>query len=260
MITISPHQVSPKLRTLFASAMPARLRCFAVLDDFIRGGSIFTDDPTDPQWGIVREPADGTIYIGGTPSIEIVHEVIAEILKTGDVLLGLWDGDPWLEKLPPNPDYVGRVLEWDDRAPEHRLDALIARLPIDLRIEPFDADLFARTEWYADTLAAYESVERFLSLGGGFCLMRGNEILGEASYGRASSTLAEMGILIYPPYRQHGYATAISASTVRACEARGLSTYWNTAQQNIASAAIARKLGYRSEREYALLGWFKRQS
>jgi RimJ/RimL family protein N-acetyltransferase len=260
MISISAQQVSPQLRALFDPHQPASLRCFAVLDDFSSGGLIMTDDPDNPQWGIVREPADGTIYIGGTPNAEIVAQVIAELVKTGDVLIGLWEGDPWREKLPPKPDYTGHVLEWMDRAPERQLDDLIARLPSDLRIDPFDAELFARTEWYEDTVRGYGSAERFFALGGGFCLMRGDEILGEASYGRSSPTLAEMGILIYPPYRQMGYATALSAYTVQACEARGLATYWNTAKQNIASAAIARKLGYRSEREYQLLGWFKTAS
>jgi len=45
---------------------------------------------------------------------------------------------------------------------------------------------------------------------------------------------------------------------VQACEHKGLSTYWNTAKQNLPSAAIARRLGYRVEGEYNLLAWFKR--
>ena len=48
------------------------------------------------------------------------------------------------------------------------------------------------------------------------------------------------------------------AHLIRDCEARGYQTYWNCARQNLASAAVARKLGYRTEKEYRLLAWFKR--
>jgi RimJ/RimL family protein N-acetyltransferase len=257
VINITYEQVTEKLRALFDPAQPASIRCFAVLDGFSRGGEIFTDDPDDPTWGIVREPTDSTIYIGGQPEVTVLHEVIAQIRNTNEVLIGLWDHDPWLEKLPPNPDYVGKTLEWTKRPLGQSLDHLIAPLPADVRIEPFGPALFPRTEWYEGTVAWHGSVERFFDMSGGFCLMREDEILGEASYGRCSRTWAEMGILIYPPYRQRGYATALSARTVQACEARGLQTYWNTAKQNLPSAAIARRLGCRTEREYNLIAWFK---
>jgi RimJ/RimL family protein N-acetyltransferase len=44
---------------------------------------------------------------------------------------------------------------------------------------------------------------------------------------------------------------------IRACEGLGYRTYWICARQNRASAAVARKLGFRTEREYRLWAWFK---
>jgi RimJ/RimL family protein N-acetyltransferase len=38
----------------------------------------------------------------------------------------------------------------------------------------------------------------------------------------------------------------------------GQQTWWNCAKQNVASAALARKLGYRTEREYRVLAWFNK--
>jgi GNAT superfamily N-acetyltransferase len=257
MLSIPPAQVTPALRALFDQSAPAYLRCFAVLDG--RGtGDILTDDAARPTWGIVRESADGTIYIGGEPDPALVHEAIARLRQTGEVLIGLWDGDDWLTRLPPNPDYVGHTLEWWDRPVGEGLDALIARLPDSLRIDAMDADLFARTDWYASTVAWHGSVERFFQNGGGFCLRLGDQIIGEASYALQQPALAEVGIQIYARFQGKGYGTALAAYTVRACEARGFQTYWNTAKQNLPSAAIARGLGYRTEREYNLLAWFKR--
>ena len=256
MIAISSAQVTPALRALFSMTIPAYGRCFAVLDG--RGtGEIYTDDPANPTWGIVRESANGTIYLGGTLDTATVHQAIARLRHTGDVLIGLWDGDDWLTRLPPNPDYVGRTLEWWDRPVGQGLDVLIARLPDSLRSDAMDADLFPRTDWYACTVAWHGSVERFFQNGGGFCLRLGDQIIGEASYSLQLPALAEVGIQIYARFQGKGYGTALAAYTVRHCEALGYQTYWNTAKQNLPSAAIARRLGYRTEREYNLLAWFK---
>jgi RimJ/RimL family protein N-acetyltransferase len=40
-------------------------------------------------------------------------------------------------------------------------------------------------------------------------------------------------------------------------ELLGYQTYWNCAKGNVASATLARKLGYHTEKEYRLLAWSK---
>jgi RimJ/RimL family protein N-acetyltransferase len=48
-----------------------------------------------------------------------------------------------------------------------------------------------------------------------------------------------------------------SARLIQEIEAMGGQTYWNCARQNVASAAVARKLGYRIEKEYRCMVWGK---
>ncbi len=48
-----------------------------------------------------------------------------------------------------------------------------------------------------------------------------------------------------------------TARLIHEVEALGGQTYWNCAKQNVASAAIARKLGYRVEKEYRCMVWNK---
>jgi RimJ/RimL family protein N-acetyltransferase len=69
--------------------------------------------------------------------------------------------------------------------------------------------------------------------------------------------IVEMGVTTRAQYQRRGYATLTCAHLIRACEERGYRTYWNCAKQNLASAAVARKLGYRREKVYRLLAWFK---
>jgi RimJ/RimL family protein N-acetyltransferase len=56
---------------------------------------------------------------------------------------------------------------------------------------------------------------------------------------------------------QKGYASITCAHIIHEMEQQGYLTYWNCAKQNQPSVALARKLGYRCEKEYRLLAWFK---
>ncbi|MFL5804101.1 MAG: GNAT family N-acetyltransferase [Roseiflexaceae bacterium] len=63
---------------------------------------------------------------------------------------------------------------------------------------------------------------------------------------------------MHEAYRGHGYATITCARLIQACEEQGYETWWDCAKQNVASTALARKLGYQNEREYRVLAWRKR--
>jgi RimJ/RimL family protein N-acetyltransferase len=85
--------------------------------------------------------------------------------------------------------------------------------------------------------------------------MQGEAILSEANAGPATRGVIEAGTITDPEQRGRGYATIVSARTVLECERLGYQTYWNCAEDNPASAAIARKLGYRHVEEYRMLVW-----
>jgi hypothetical protein len=257
MMQINPSQVRPKLKSLFSPAMPASLRCFAVLDGDITG-NILTDDPDNPAWGVVRERAHGTVYLGGTIEAAVLTRIVARLRREGDVLIGAWLDDPWPEGLPPNPDYVGHVLEFTDRPNDGMgLEVFLKQIPEGCELCPMDRGLFEQSVWRDDTIRAFGSADRFLEKGVGVCLMRGDEILCQASAGPVAMGLRDMGAITPAPYRGRGYATMTCAHLIQTIEANGYQTYWNCAKQNLASAAVARKLGYRTKKEYKLMAWFK---
>jgi RimJ/RimL family protein N-acetyltransferase len=94
-----------------------------------------------------------------------------------------------------------------------------------------------------------------LEKGFGFCLVKEQELLSEAFAGDAALGLIEIGTITGEPYRRRGYATVCCAQLIRECEARGYRTYWNCAKDNLASAGLARRMGYQTEKEFRFVVW-----
>ena len=257
---IQPQQVTPALEALFAEAAPAALRCFGVLAG-IENGTILTDNPASPRWGAVWEAGDGTLYLGGRLDAATVHSVIAQLRREGDVLFGFWEDDPVLALLPPEPDYDGRVLEFLDRPTG---DAGLARylqgILSGYRLVSADEALLAQGQWGEDTVRRHGSARAFLAKGRASFLLHGNQVVSEAYAGPLVRGVRELGAITAEAYQGRGFATLTVAHLIHACEQAGERTYWNCAASNLASAAVARKLGYRTERSYRLLAWFRSPS
>ncbi|MEO7909877.1 MAG: GNAT family N-acetyltransferase [Roseiflexaceae bacterium] len=258
MIEVGSAQITPELRALFDPRMPAGFRCFAVIAGDA-AGRIFTDDPIRPTWGAVQEGAFGTVYPAGALDPLRWHQLIAKLRNDGDVLVGLWPNDKHIQSLPPAPDYDGWTLDFTDRSADVALDAYLRQLPDGCELRNVDRQLFERSEGRDFYRTLYGSVEQALEKGSACFLMRGDEICCESYAYFAALGIIEIAISTREQYRGQGYATITCAHLIRECEAHGYQTYWNCARQNLVSAALARKLGYRTEKEYRLLAWLKRE-
>lgn len=256
MIEVAPDHVTSQLRALFDPHMPAGFRCFAVMAGDA-AGRILTDDPIRPTWGVVQEGAFGTLYPGGALAASTWNRLIAKLREAGDVLVGLWPDDERIQLLPSAPDYDGFTLDFTARLIGTGLDGYL-QLPDGCSMRNLDRALFERGQDRDFYSVLYGSAEQALEKVHARFLMRGDEICCESyAYFAALGTI-EIATSTREPYRGRGYATITCAHLIQACEAHGYQTYWNCAKQNLASAAIARKLGYRTEKEYRLLAWFKR--
>jgi hypothetical protein len=257
MIQALRNQVTPQLRALFDPRMPAGFRCFAVIEGHV-AGRILTDDLHNPTWGAVQEGAFGTIYPGGALDAPTWRTLIAELRQAGDVLVGLWPGDQRIGLLPPERDYDGFTLDFTERPAGAGLDAYLRQVPDGCQVRSLDRQLFERSEDRDFSSALYGSAERALEHLSARFLMIGDQICCEAyAYFAALGTI-EIATSTREQYRGRGYATIACAHLIQACERQGYQTYWNCARQNLASAALARKLGYQTEREYRLLAWLQK--
>lgn len=253
MRQIEPGTSAPALESLFSDALPARLRCLGVLDGSL-GGVIWADDSRSPGWVVVTELADGTTYVGGEVDATNLEAVFGELTPaSGDIVVGFSGmDDPLRAVLPPDPYRMGGAIDFTDRVPPADEDRLLAP-PADTRVAEMDVTLFARTEWYQDSLVAFGSIDRWTDAGLGRCLMRDDEILCEATAGPAIRGTMEFGVLTREAHRGRGYATLTCRHLARACEQRGLIPWWNTSADNLASAKVARRLGFGRERHYDLV-------
>ena len=64
----------------------------------------------------------------------------------------------------------------------------------------------------------------------------------------------EIGTITHPDHRQAGHATVLCHRLATLLESRGAAVVWSCDADNAASAAVARKLGFQTERSYAFYG------
>ncbi len=256
MIHITSEQVTPALRVLFLTDEPQARRCFAVLNE-LHTGKIITDDPIHPTRGVVWEAYDGTTYLGGRLDSATLAQIFTDLRQEGDVLVGLWLDDPRCYILPPDPDYDGRTLEFYDRPIGEGLDQFLNQVPQGYEIRRLDRHLIMRTEWGPDDVQFAGGIDAWEKTCFGYCLICGSEILCEATVGPPAIGLREPGVFTQEAHRGKGYATLTTAHLIKEIETLGDQTYWNCAKQNVASAMVARKLGYRVEKEYRCMAWEK---
>lgn len=257
MIEISANQVTPEVRSLFRQDEPQAPRCFRVLDGVIHAGKIITDNLETPTWAVVQEPFDQTLYFGGAIDAGIVATMIARLRLEGDVLVGMWLDDPRLALLPGDNYYDGRTLEFYDRPIGAGLAQYLDANPAGCELVRLDKNLVMQTEWGPDDVRAAGGLEIWEKEYIGYGLLKEKQIVAEAAAGPPVSGMYEPGVFTHKAHRKKGYGTIVSARLIHEIENRGGQTYWNCAKQNTASAAIARKLGYRIEKEYRCIVWRK---
>lgn len=253
-IRVRAEPVSPAIRSLFEVNQPLAIRCFAVLDGSILG-QIWTNDLAQPTWGAVQEAAFGTLFLGGRPNASSVRELIEELRQEQDVALALWPDHPYNQLLPPAPDFEGWELEFTDRPPGAD-PVLNLSVPEGCELQPIDARWFERCRYREHYMAYFGSAARTLEQGFGFCLVQEQELVSEAFAADAALGLIEIGTITSELYRRRGYAALTCAQLIKECEARGYHTYWNCAQDNQASAGLARRLGYQTEKKFRYVVWY----
>lgn len=254
MLRVKPDQITPAIRELFGADDPAKLRCLAVLEGIVPG-DILVDNLRNPAWGLVRGVGGGTTFLSQDISSDLSHQMISMLRQTGNVVIGMWENDSRWARLPSDAAQDGVNIEFIDRDIEQELDTFLQAKSPDWRIQSIDAVVFPRCAWYAVICREYGTAEQFFQKGLGYCLVRADEILAEVYLTPAVQGVREIGVRTQEAYRGQGYGIVLSAYGIKVCERLGDRVYWNTAQQNLASIAIARKLGFQRERVYPVRIW-----
>lgn len=257
MIRIAPAQVTPTIRSFFRTDEMVATRCFAVLEGSVPAGKILVDNTSDPRWGLVQEAVDNGLFLGGDLDATAFTRAFDELRQEGDILIGMPPDDPRLAYLPPDPYYDNRVLEFYDRSKGQSLEYYLRQVPEDCSIRRLDRDLILRTEWGPGDVAFYGGLDAWEKICFGYALMRDDEIISEATVGPSALGLYEPGVFTQEKHRGNGYGTLVTARLIQEIEAMGGRTFWNCTIQNVASAGIARKLGFQTQKEFRCMAWRK---
>jgi GNAT superfamily N-acetyltransferase len=245
----------PTLERLIRADAPTRMRAMAVLDGVLAGRA-WVDEPARPRAVLVIEDADGTTYAGGNLTRDAVAATLAAVpTRSGDLIFGFADpDDPLRDLVPGEPYWRGEAIDLVDRVPPPDEDALLRReLEGGAQLVRLDATTLPLTEWYEDTIHAAGSLDRWLGSGIGYGVMRDGELLAEATAGPRCRGWLEMGVITREAHRGNGYGTLVSSAVARASEAGGDRVWWNANADNAPSLAIARRIGFRTERRYELV-------
>lgn len=103
--------------------------------------------------------------------------------------------------------------------------------------------------WCRDLVSQYETYEKYSKLGLGVVAMKDGCIVSGASSYTSYQGGIEIEIDTKNEYRRRGLALACGAKLILDCMDRGLYPSWDA--QNPGSAALAEKLGYHFDHEYA---------
>lgn len=242
-----------RLAPLFDGDRPIPIRLWAVLDGLIPG-RVVADDPAQPAWALVQELAEGTAYIGGAPAPEQLAGGLALLRASQAAVVCLWPDDRRWAMLPAAPSYQGTAIDFLDRAPDVDLGRLAA-LPAGYALRPIDAALAASLAGFDYYDAMFGGREAALAQTIGACVLHDGAVVAEAVAGPLVRGLAEIGVGTAEAHRRRGLAAAVAAHVIRAVEARGYRAFWNAAAHNTPSVALARRLGFRTERPFTVRVW-----
>jgi hypothetical protein len=239
----------PGLPALFDVEIPNSPMLFAVL----RGqnpGRAFVDHATNPsQCGIRTNEA--LVFLSQAASQAFLDQLLAHVRQFGHVVLS------WLSAASPiHPGEAERVIQRrsfsDCSADSEKLAALEGHRPDGFRFQLIDRVLMERCEWRPIVENICGTLDNFLAHGLGICLMRGQDIVTEAYAPYWGMRQVEICVVTNESERGQGYAAMTCARLIQLCRQRGFEPYWSCDTDNTASVTVARKFGFRNEREYEM--------
>ncbi len=187
-------------------------------------------------------------FLGGMIEQQWLNEAVAKLRRTQDVNL-TWSSQVAQGLKPPSPPVAEIArFEFFDCPTEPSV-----ALPDGHHLQNIDIELFSRCLWRDEVIMACATTENFLRHGFGLCLMTHNEIRSEAYAAFRGAGKFEIGVITHDKYFKQGYAFITCKHLIRICEERGYPTCWSCHQNNVASVATARKLGYKTQKAYKFL-------
>lgn len=109
---------------------------------------------------------------------------------------------------------------------------------------PINRQILDECLWKEVVLVAAGTPDNFLDHGIGIVLISEGDIACEAYGLFKTANLVEIGAITRERFRKRGLCTLTAQELIRQCHLQGLATTWTCDGDNLASQAVAKKLGY----------------
>lgn len=143
------------------------------------------------------------------------------------------------------------ALKKDTQFDMKYLEKIVSQLPSKFSLKIIDEKLYhycKEHSWSQDFVSQYKNYEHYRQLGIGVMILKDNlPISGASSYTRFQEGI-EIEIDTQKEYRRQGLASICGAKLILECLKRHLYPSWDA--HNLASVALAKKLGYEYSHEY----------
>jgi GNAT superfamily N-acetyltransferase len=96
----------------------------------------------------------------------------------------------------------------------------------------------------------WPSIDRFMEVGFGFCLLARNEVVSWCTAEYVSSKKCGIGIETIPEYRNRGFATLTANAFIDYCICSGITPHWECDIDNVGSVRVAEKVGFMKVMDY----------
>jgi len=238
-----------KMAKLFADDIPNRPMLFSILLGHNPGRAV-VNEAAHPSQCMIRTN-DALVFVSRQVDQEFLGQALAYLRRSGHVGL-IWH--PGVQDLDPGKAdrIVPRIAFSECTSQGSDLEKIEVNLPAGFELRSLDLELLQRCEWKPAIQAACGSLDNFLAHGFGVCLMNDDEIISEAYAPFWGEAEVEIGVVTHADHQVHGYAALTCAHLVQECRRRGAEPYWSCEIDNLASAKLARKLGFTGERRYEL--------
>ncbi|MGI8644332.1 MAG: GNAT family N-acetyltransferase [Thermomicrobiales bacterium] len=222
---------------------------------------IFVDDPERPGAALLCRTYE--YFVGGDASTRSLHRFIQEAPAEVDVFQQFYG------YVPMTPDWQARLLadhgerlvviprrsSHFDLANRWRTAELAITPPEDVALVPIDAALATRIddELYGGIGRFWGGYDQFARGGFGFCAMIGETIASIAFAIVVSARQTNIDVETAPAHRRRGLAVLTCAAFVTESLRRGLQPTWDSDAANLASAALARRVGFEEDASFSEL-------
>ncbi|NPE09531.1 MAG: GNAT family N-acetyltransferase [Asgard group archaeon] len=236
----------------------------AYLKGFGRG-RIWVDDTSEPKSAVIWDLTNTFIFLAGDAGNQIfnngfkrlIKDVIAPIFleKKIDLFYFISSSTDWEKQLPKilgkseldkrlinhyvyNPDNFHHIKNWCNNLPPN-LEMIQVTKDF---LEKDHLVNFGTVDYCIS--AVWQSAERYLKDGMGFCLVDNDSIASWCTTDYVIDNNCEIYIETFEGFKKKGYASLVASAVIEKCLRNNCIIHWHCWETNIGSVKTAEKVGF----------------